>query len=269
MGKSRRRTPRYQQENVEYEKFPKTRKTVNVSPLNDTQAEYINAINNNKVTFGIGPAGTGKTYIAAKLAVRAMTEQHIDRIIVSRPAKEAGDERIGFLPGDLQQKMDPYLKPVFDAFKEHWSKETIDDMIKNEKIEIIPLGYMRGRTFKRAFIICDEMQNSTADLIVMAMTRFGADSKMVITGDPDQKDNLKENVLGWAQQRLTGVHNISFVKFGIEDIEREEVVKDILMALGREEYSTPSKNRVDDGSFTSMVVQLGDLPQGNFSVAAE
>lgn len=270
MGKSKKRVPRYMQDNAKQESFPKTRKTVNVSPLNDNQAQYINAINHNKIVFGIGPAGTGKTYIPAKMAVRAMTEKQIDRIIVCRPAKEAGQEKIGFLPGDIQNKMDPYLKPIFDAFKEYWSKETIDDMIKNETIEIIPLGYMRGRTFKNAFIICDEMQNSTVDLIKMVITRFGDNSKMVLTGDPDQKDNLNENVLGWARQNLEGVHDVSFVKFDIKDVEREEVVKNILMKLKAEEYSVHEEG-VDyaDRELKTPVNELGALPNHGLVVAAE
>jgi phosphate starvation-inducible PhoH-like protein len=186
------------------------------------------------VVFAIGPAGTGKTYIAVALAVRALKNKEIKRIIITRPAVEAG-ENLGFLPGDLQEKIDPYLKPIYDALDDMIPSEKLKFYRENRVIEIAPLAYMRGRTLSNAFILLDEAQNTTPMQIKMFLTRLGQNSKLIINGDrtqvdlkPNQKSGLDE-----ASQVLKGVKGIGFVDLDENDVVRHAVVKEIIKAYDR------------------------------------
>lgn len=210
--------------------IPQTRPQVEVKPVTLTQRRYLTEIRKNDITFGIGPAGTGKTFLAAKMAMLYLTEGWVDKIVVCRPAVNAGGEDIGFLPGSITQKMDPYIKPITDTFMTYWSKKTIIDMIGNGTIEISPLAYMRGRTFMDTFIVSDEMQNSTSDQLLMLLTRLGEGSKMVVTGDPVQTDLKGKSCFDTAYQLLAGIDSLGFVKFGKSDVVRHKTVKQILDA---------------------------------------
>jgi len=210
--------------------IPQTRKKVEIDPITHAQSEYIRAVHNNNITFGIGSAGTGKTYLAALLAMQYMTEGQVNRIVIARPAVTAGGEDIGFLPGGITAKMDPFIRPVLDAFRTYWSSTTIQDYIGRGDIEIVPLAFMRGRTFDDTFIIADEMQNATPENLLMLLTRYGVRSKMVITGDPIQSDVNGQSCFRMAERTLADVPNIDFVNFGEHDIVRHETVKDILSA---------------------------------------
>lgn len=220
--------------------IPQTRPKVEIHPLNRTQRTYLRQINANDITFGIGPAGTGKTYLATKIAMQYQTEGIVDRIVICRPAVNAGGEQIGFLPGGIQDKMDPYIRPIMDTFMEYWSKQTIQDYVGRGTIEIVPLAYMRGRTFTRTFIIADEMQNANNEQLLMLLTRLGENSKMVITGDPVQSDVNGTSCFHVAEHILTPVDTIGFVEFGQNDIVRHPTVKKILDAW-------PTNNNVNKG----------------------
>ena len=207
---------------------PQARQKVNIRPITPTQRKYVNEIHRNDITFGIGPAGTGKTYLATMAAMLYLTEGAVDKIVVCRPAINAGGEDLGFLPGGITQKMDPYIRPIYDIFGTYWSKATIKDYINTGIIEISPLAYMRGRTFERTFIIADECQNITPEQLLMLLTRLGEGSKMVITGDPVQSDINGRSCFTTAEGILTTVDTISFVQFSYEDIVRHPTVKKIL-----------------------------------------
>ena len=208
--------------------IPQTRKKVEVNPLNAAQRAYIDAIQSNNITFGMGSAGTGKTHLAALMAMLYKTEKLVDRIVIARPAVTAGGEDIGFLPGSITQKMDPYIRPVFDAFRTYWSGQTIIDMIGRGDIEIVPLAFMRGRTFDDTFILADEMQNATPDNLLMLLTRYGVRSKMVITGDPVQSDVNGHSCFHVAKNILRNVPEIRFIDFQRSDVVRHETVQHIL-----------------------------------------
>jgi len=205
-----------------------TRKKVKLEPRTRSQKQYINAIRQHDITFGIGSAGTGKTYLAGMLAMEYITEGLYDKLVICRPAVPAGGEKLGFLPGDIEEKMNPYLRPIYDALECYWSPRTIQDMMRDKKIEIIPLAYMRGRTLSNTFIIADEMQNATADQLLMLMTRLGENSKMAITGDPVQSDINGRSCLHVARQNLIEVDTISFVEFKNCDVVRHPTVGKIL-----------------------------------------
>jgi len=208
----------------------KTKRGV-VKARTPNQADYIGKINANDVTFGIGPAGTGKTYLAVAAAVDALESNQVRRIILTRPAVEAG-EKLGFLPGDLSQKVDPYLRPLYDALFEMLGFEKVEKLIERQIIEIAPLAYMRGRTLNDAFIILDESQNTTVEQMKMFLTRIGFNSKAVITGDPSQID-LPHNVrsgLKNAMEVLKDVKSIGFTYFGSTDVVRHPVVAAIVDA---------------------------------------
>jgi phosphate starvation-inducible PhoH-like protein len=185
------------------------------------------------IVFGIGPAGTGKTMLACQVAVKAFLDGQVDRIIVTRPAVSA-DEDLGFLPGTLEEKMAPWTRPIFDVFREYFYSNEIEGMIREGVIEISPLAYMRGRTFKDAYIIADEMQNATPNQMKMLLTRIGNGSKMVVTGDLAQADRLKDNGLIDFTNQLKDVETsrISTVYFAHKDIERHEVVSEVLQVYG-------------------------------------
>ena len=202
-----------------------------IKPKTLGQKAYISAIQKNTVTLGIGPAGTGKTYLAVAMAVRAYKAKEIDRIILTRPAVEAG-ERLGFLPGDLQSKVDPYLRPLYDALFEMLGAETVQRYMERGDIEIAPLAYMRGRTLDDSFIILDEAQNTTPEQMKMFLTRLGFNSKMVITGDVTQIDLPDGKMSGLKQvmKILQGVEDIAICIFKQSDVVRHQLVQRIIAA---------------------------------------
>mgnify|MGYP000598529499 FL=1 len=218
--------------------LPEKQKTVKIIPRNRSQEEYMLTLADAKkdVVFGIGPAGTGKTLIAVLTAIKLFKEGAIDKIIVTRPAVSV-DEDLGFLPGTLEQKMAPWTRPIFDVLREYFTAREIEGMIEEGVIEIAPLAYMRGRTFKRSFIIADEMQNSTANQMKMLLTRLGEESKMAVTGDLNQADRMLDNgLIDFINQLRVhqNVTRISYVTFGHKDIERHEAVKEVLEVYGDE-----------------------------------
>jgi phosphate starvation-inducible PhoH-like protein len=213
----------------------KTKRGV-IKPRNPNQSQYVANIINHDITFGVGPAGTGKTYLAVACAVDALERQEIRRILLTRPAVEAG-EKLGFLPGDLSQKVDPYLRPLYDALFEMLGFEKVEKLIERNVIEVAPLAYMRGRTLNDAFIILDESQNTTVEQMKMFLTRIGFNSKAVITGDITQVD-LPRGVrsgLRHSVDVLKEVKDISFNFFNANDVVRHPVVARIVMAYEQHE----------------------------------
>ena len=198
------------------------------------QKKYVESIRTNTVTLGIGPAGTGKTYLAVAMAVQAFKAHEINRIILTRPAVEAG-EKLGFLPGDLQNKVDPYLRPLYDALFDMLGAETFQKYQEKGNIEVAPLAYMRGRTLDDSFIILDEAQNTTPEQMKMFLTRLGFNSKAVITGDITQIDlpDFKKSGLIEAQRVLREVEDIAIVTFTEKDVVRHKIVQDIIKAYER------------------------------------
>ena len=202
-----------------------------IAPRTANQNDYFKTLFANEVVFGLGPAGTGKTYIAVAMAVDALKKRLVERIILSRPAVEAG-ERLGFLPGDMKEKVDPYLRPLYDALYDMMPADKVDKMIASGEIEIAPLAFMRGRTLTNAFVIIDEAQNTTAVQMKMVLTRLGQDSRMVITGDMTQVDlpHGQQSGLEDAVHRLRGVKGIGMTELTGEDVVRHPVVARILKA---------------------------------------
>jgi phosphate starvation-inducible PhoH-like protein len=198
-----------------------------LAALNDNQDRYIKAIAHNQITIGLGPAGTGKTYIAAALAAEAFKTGVIRKIIVTRPAVEAG-ESLGFLPGELEEKYEPYFRPVRDAFVERLGSGPTDYMIKSGQIEAIPLAYLRGMTFKDAWVILDEAQNTTPLQMKLFLTRIGENAKVIINGDLSQQDIPGYSGLDDASKRLRGLGGVAQVAFDENDIVRSGIVADIL-----------------------------------------
>lgn len=210
-----------------------TPKTV-VKPKGPNQKNYVRAIQSNDVNFGLGPAGTGKTYLAVACAVNAYMRDEVKRILLVRPAVEAG-EKLGFLPGDLAQKVDPYLRPLYDALYDMLGFEKVDRLIERNVIEVAPLAYMRGRTLSHSFIILDESQNTTREQMKMFLTRIGFGSTAVITGDPSQVDlpRNQQSGLKHAIEVLEGVDGISFIHFGSRDVVRHPMVQRIVDAYDK------------------------------------
>lgn len=208
-----------------------------VAPKSANQRRYIEAMQKNDLTFGIGPAGTGKSFLAVAMAVHALFEKKVSRIILTRPAVEAG-ERLGFLPGDLQEKIDPYLRPLYDALFDLVDTERVTKMLEKRIIEIAPLAFMRGRTLSNAFIILDEAQNTTSEQMKMFLTRIGFGSKTVVTGDKTQIDLPRGQKSGLVQvQRiLKDIKGIEFVYFDEKDVVRHKLVRMIVKAY--EEHTT-------------------------------
>ena len=206
-----------------------------------TQKEYVDAIRGHTVTFGIGPAGTGKTYLAMALAVAALQERQVGRIILTRPAVEAG-ERLGFLPGDILAKVDPYLRPLFDALYDMLDADRLAAFMERGTIEVAPLAFMRGRTLNDSFIILDEAQNTSPEQMQMFLTRLGFGSKVVITGDVTQIDLPREQASGLiqVQEILGSIEGIAFVRFSHQDVVRHKLVQRIVEAyrLHTEETGT-------------------------------
>ena len=205
-----------------------------IKPKTLGQKGYVNSIRNRDVVFGIGPAGTGKTYLAVAMAVTAYKNKEVEKIILTRPAVEAG-ENLGFLPGDLQDKVDPYLRPLYDALYDVLGRETVLRLKEKETIEIVPLAYMRGRTLDNAFIILDEAQNTTQEQMKMFLTRMGFESKMVITGDITQIDlpSNRKSGLEVARRVLRDVKGIDFCYLSEVDVVRHEMVKRIISAYDK------------------------------------
>jgi phosphate starvation-inducible PhoH-like protein len=203
--------------------------SVHIVPKTDGQKEYLEAINKNDLTLCLGPAGTGKTYLAVAVAVSLLKHRHIKRLVLVRPAVEAG-ERLGFLPGDLQAKVNPYLRPLFDAMHDMMSFDQIKQFMQNDVIEVIPLAYMRGRTLNHACIILDEAQNSTVGQMLMFLTRLGHNSKMIVTGDESQIDLPPTQTSGLvdAWDRLSGLKGVGRVKLKNADIVRHKLVSQIV-----------------------------------------
>ena len=200
------------------------------------QKKYLDAVNSNDITFSIGPAGTGKTYQAVACAVAALKNKTVNKIVITRPAVEAG-ESLGFLPGDLKEKIDPYLTPLYDALNDMIEKEKLKVFLDNRIIEIAPLAYMRGRTLHNAFIILDEAQNATTVQMKMFLTRLGVTSKAIITGDLTQIDLPKKNLSGLIQaiNILKNIDGIGYMEFDASDVVRHSLVKNIIKAYAKNE----------------------------------
>ena len=230
------RKPKYQKSTniVDFE-FHKKKRQVNIIPRNVNQETYmLKLLDYEKdIVFGIGPAGTGKTLIAVQIAVKLLKEKQVNRIIITRPAVSV-DEDLGFLPGTLEQKMAPWTKPIFDVIRDYFHSNEISTMIDEGIIEIAPLAYMRGRTFKNSFILADEMQNATPNQMKMLLTRIGEGSKMVVTGDLAQADRLTDNgLVSFIRHLYTrDLTRLDIVNFEHRDIERHEAVKEVLEIYG-------------------------------------
>ncbi|MDH3226763.1 MAG: PhoH family protein [Thermoleophilia bacterium] len=207
-----------------------------VAPRTSGQAQYVRAIRESTITFGVGPAGTGKTYLAVAMASAALARRDVSRVILSRPAVEAG-ENLGFLPGDLSEKVDPYVRPLFDALYDMLDPDRVATMIERGQIEIAPLAFMRGRTLNDSFVILDEAQNATAQQMKMFLTRLGHGSRMVVTGDDTQIDLPKERRSGLlvANEVLAGVDDMTFVRLGRGDVVRHRLVQSIIDAYEKAE----------------------------------
>ena len=218
-----------------------------VAPRTVNQKRYVDSIRDNTVTFGIGPAGTGKTFLAVALAAAALSRREVNRIILTRPAVEAG-ERLGFLPGDLMAKIDPYLRPLFDALHDMLDAEKVATYLERGQVEVAPLAFMRGRTLNDSFIILDEAQNTTPEQMKMIMTRLGFNSKMVVTGDITQIDLPKNEGSGLVVvgDILEGIEGIDFVRFGGEDVVRHRLVQRIVEAYAEHAESMTSELRPAD-----------------------
>lgn len=215
------------------------KKSDSIKPRTETQAEYFKSVKQNDIVFAIGPAGTGKTYLAVAFAVAALKNKQINKIILARPAVEAG-ESLGFLPGDLSEKIDPYLRPLYDALEDMIPFDKLKQYMERNIIEVVPLAYMRGRTLNNAFVILDEAQNATATQMKMFLTRLGVNSKAIITGDITQIDLPNREVSGLVeiQEVLKGIEDIDFVYFNKSDVVRHKLVKDIINAY--EKYNNGS-----------------------------
>jgi phosphate starvation-inducible PhoH-like protein len=204
-----------------------------ISPRTPNQKRYVDSIREHTVTFGIGPAGTGKTFLAVAMAVAALESREVSRLILTRPAVEAG-ERLGFLPGDIQAKVDPYLRPLFDALYDMLDPDRVNDYFERGIIEVAPLAFMRGRTINDAFVILDEAQNTSPEQMKMFLTRLGFGSKMCVTGDVTQIDlpSNQRSGLVVVGEILSAVDDISFIRFGGDDVVRHQLVQRIVAAYG-------------------------------------
>jgi phosphate starvation-inducible PhoH-like protein len=214
---------------------PQKKQRVILLPRNKHQEHYLHMLQDDakNIVFAIGPAGTGKTLLAVQNGIKMLQEGLVDKIVVTRPAVSV-DEDLGFLPGTLNEKMAPWTRPIFDVFLEYYRQQDINTMLEDGIIEISPLAYMRGRTFKNAYIVADEMQNATQNQMKMLLTRLGENSKMVVTGDLAQADRLKDNGLIDFTQKLEGhrLSHIQVVQFDQKDIERHDAVREVLEIYG-------------------------------------
>src|SRR5215211_7634870 len=222
-------------------------RNLRVAPRSVNQKKYVDAIRQETITFGIGPAGTGKTFLAIAMAVAALSRREVNRIILTRPAVEAG-ERLGFLPGDLVAKVDPYLRPLFDALNDMLDPEKVSAHLEKGVIEVAPLAFMRGRTLNDSFVILDEAQNTTPEQMKMFLTRLGFGSRMVVTGDVTQVDLPREQKSGLlvVGDILDGVEDVEFVRFGGEDVVRHKLVQRIVAAYAEHsERAAPELRSAD------------------------
>ncbi len=215
-----------------------------ITPKSLAQKQYVEAIRNNDIVFGIGPAGTGKTYLAMAMAVSALIKEEVSRIVLVRPAVEAG-ERLGFLPGDLEEKVNPYLRPLYDALYDMLSFERVGRLLERGVIEVAPIAFMRGRTLNEAFIILDEAQNTTSEQMKMFLTRLGFNSKAVVTGDITQIDLPEKQASGLVEAKkiLQGIPGIAFAMFSKRDVVRHKLVRRIIQAY--EELETKKRGTGD------------------------
>lgn len=220
-----------------------------IAPRSIRQKEYVDTIRRYDVVFAIGPAGTGKTYLAIAMALAALKNKEVERIYISRPVVEAG-ENLGFLPGDMQEKLDPYLRPIFDAMRDMVGHETMQRMIESGTVEITPLAYMRGRTLNNCFAVLDEAQNSTIMQMKMFLTRLGINAKAVITGDITQIDlgDPDSSGLVAVKEILDGIDGIKFITFGEEDVVRHRLVKRIIRAFSAMNQRSRRDTGEPDGS---------------------
>ncbi len=202
-----------------------------IIPRSINQKRYIDAIRKYDIVFGIGPAGTGKTYLAMAMAVAALLRDEVERIILTRPAVEAG-EKLGFLPGDLVEKVNPYLRPLYDALHDMLEFDRVKEMMEKDRIEVAPLAFMRGRTLNDSYVILDEAQNTTSEQMKMLLTRLGVGSKAIITGDVTQIDLPRDKVSGLVEGEkiLKGIEGIAFIRFNEKDVVRHRLVQDIVIA---------------------------------------
>lgn len=226
MTSSRARNARKVQQDDDYYRPRKVRKVV---PKGANQSDYFDSIDTNTITFGLGPAGTGKTFLAVAKAVAALQAGEVSRIILTRPAVEAG-EKLGFLPGTLEEKIDPYLRPLLDALRDIVGVEQLQEWRDEETIEVAPLAFMRGRTLNNSFIILDEAQNTTPEQMKMFLTRLGFGSKMVVTGDSTQTDLPGDSGLLIASSKLVAVEGIGVIQFGSKDVMRHPLISKIVEA---------------------------------------
>jgi len=226
------------------EKIKVSSKKKYVTPKNIAQKHYLQAIEENEIVFSIGPAGTGKTYLAMAMAVNYLLTKQVDRIILVRPAVEAG-EKLGYLPGDLSEKITPYLRPLYDALYEMVDVDQLGQYLEKGTIELAPLGYMRGRTFNDSFIVLDEAQNSTSEQMKMFLTRLGFDSKVVVTGDITQVDLPYNTTSGLieVQYMLKGIKGIKFVYFREKDVVRHQLVQEIVKAYENQKVEEKRESR--------------------------
>lgn len=235
-------------------------------PKTVNQQKFVECLNNkeNYILTVIGPAGTGKTLLTCNSAIQRLQNNEIEKIIITRPVVPV-EEDIGFLPGTLVKKMDPWTRPIFDIFEEYYSKSLINNMVMDGKIEISPLAYMRGRTFKNAFIIADEMQNSSPNQMYMLLTRVGINSNLVITGDLEQSDKSANNGLLDLINKIennTKEKNIDLIKFGSEDVQRSKLVSQIMNLYNKNEHTLVKNNKIiiQDGGFKdSALIPLKDI----------
>ena len=235
LAKSRNHEPLLRLIQEDASRRPTKRKDKAIKPLNDAQDRYIKSIHGSKITFGVGPAGTGKTWLAAMLAAEALDKREIEKIVVTRPAVEAG-ESLGFMPGEMDEKYEPYFRPVKDALEEYFGGGALEYFIKSGAIEARPLAFLRGATIKNAWLIADEMQNSTSTQMKMLLTRIGEDAKFIINGDPSQCDlaSNQKSGLNDALFRLQKIGGVARVRFEQSDIVRSGIVQEIVRAYENE-----------------------------------
>ncbi len=247
-----RRTPEASLKDVLGESATIVTKKRFVGPKSPTQKVYIEAIEQHDIVIAIGPAGTGKTYLAMAMAVSALMNKEVSRIILARPAVEAG-EKLGFLPGDIYEKVNPYLRPLYDALFDMMDMERANRLIERGDIEIAPLAFMRGRTLNDSFVILDEAQNATAEQMKMFLTRLGFHSKVVVTGDITQVDLPSDRISGLIQVKdiLRDIEGIKFVYFDEKDVVRHRLVQEIIKAYDRHQPVNGSVTRPDRGQDAS------------------
>jgi phosphate starvation-inducible PhoH-like protein len=222
---------------VTFNNYVEKSKEILITPRNRNQERYLDLLEDDKnyIVIATGPAGTGKTLMACQQALKLFKNKEIDKIIITRPAVSV-DEKLGFLPGTLEQKMDPWVKPIFDVFEQYYSKKTVQDLVENGRIEISPLAYMRGRTFKNAFIIGDEMQNATPSQVKMLLTRIGENSRIVVTGDVNQTDRPgdKNGLVDFMTRYNFNMKGIACIKFNKADVERHPIIETLLNIYGED-----------------------------------